>query len=178
MKKHVAIITTVLSIGTGGFLLAQAATNSAPSLEERVIALEARVQMLEGKLNTLAPEAGATRPKEVQVTPAAKKLDTPPPEVGATGPKEVKAAAEAKRQEPPPPAAETSVKWQNLELWRGKLSKGMSKDEVIALLGKPDRVITYGRAGERWWYGAASGGTVDLDADGRVNAWLEPHPNQ
>jgi hypothetical protein len=154
MKTQVAIITTALIIGTGGFLFAQASKTSL-TLEERVTELEARVQTLEAKPKNPSP--------------------SPSPEVGATEPREVKGIPEAKKLDSLPPEVSTSVKWQNLELWKGKLSKGMTKDNVITLFGKPDTVVAYGPAGERWWYGSQSGGTIDFSTDGRVESWLVPH---
>ena len=167
MKKQVAIITSVLTLGSGGFFFALASGNKTLTLEERVMALEARVQALEGNKKAVTPEAlGTVVPKETKAAPVPREIiitPTPAP------------APVAEPQSPPAPAVGTTAKWQNLALWRGKLSKGMPKADVISILGKPDDTVLYGPAGERWWYGAKSGGTIDISPDGHVESWIEPH---
>ncbi|MDD5757929.1 MAG: hypothetical protein PHI06_02475 [Desulfobulbaceae bacterium] len=152
MKTQVAIITTVLVIGIGGFFFAYASNGAPLTLEERVSALEARLQALESKLGSSTPDVGGAAAVQGGAAPLEiQKLNTSLPEAGST------------------------VGWKDLGLWKEKLREGMSQEEVVALFGKPDNVVSYGRAGERWWYGSDSGGTIDFTVDGRVESWLEPH---
>ncbi len=56
--------------------------------------------------------------------------------------------------------------------WRS-LQVGMSKIEVVALLGKPGKVHKW-KTGEAWYYPNSKGGEVDFDRGGKVSGWLEP----
>jgi hypothetical protein len=56
--------------------------------------------------------------------------------------------------------------------WRS-LSNGMSKEQVINILGEPNR-ITSGSFGQIWYYPDSLGGTVNIDGSGQVTGWSEP----
>ena len=54
--------------------------------------------------------------------------------------------------------------------WR-KLRKGMTKNEVTAILGEPRNITVY-RYSEVWRYQGMS--KVEFDNNGRVTSWSEP----
>jgi hypothetical protein len=64
----------------------------------------------------------------------------------------------------------TSTKWQDLQNWR-RLRRGMTMDDVRALLAEPGRVEAMG-VGTQWsWDYAAH---VAFDRSGTLQAWSEP----
>ena len=69
-----------------------------------------------------------------------------------------------------------SVKGQKLDAtgnpWR-QLTKRMTKEEVIGLLGQPGKIhaVTFA---EFWYYPDIYGGKVRFDDSGRLQAWNEP----
>ena len=66
--------------------------------------------------------------------------------------------------------------WKILANWREQLHTGMSKGEIRALMGDPDKIDKYILSGEVWSYGYPSGGEIRFGADGRVESWSEPAP--
>ena len=64
--------------------------------------------------------------------------------------------------------------WRELRNWRS-LRKGMSRFEVMQLLGEPGKVSDY-YAFERWEYPDALGGRVNFDSSGSVVGWRPPPP--
>jgi|AntDeeMinimDraft_5_1070356.scaffolds.fasta_scaffold18810_2 outer membrane protein assembly factor BamE (lipoprotein component of BamABCDE complex) len=61
--------------------------------------------------------------------------------------------------------------WKDKQNWK-KLKKGMSKEEVKKVLGKPGKIRT-ASYGDTWYYPDVLGGRVNFDA-GRVEGWSEP----
>jgi uncharacterized small protein (DUF1192 family) len=72
-----------------------------------------------------------------------------------------------------PPAARVEG-WRQLRSWRS-LHKGMSRFEVMQLLGEPGKVSVY-YSSERWEYPDALGGRVNFDSSGSVVGWRPPPP--
>ncbi|MCX6640426.1 MAG: hypothetical protein NTW14_08105 [bacterium] len=68
--------------------------------------------------------------------------------------------------------------WKNQANWRYELKKGMTKQEVLALMGEPDKVDVYSLIGDKWHYGYPSGGTISFSASGYVDMWSEPSPDE
>ena len=68
--------------------------------------------------------------------------------------------------------------WRLREIWRTKLKWGMSKDQVRAILGEPDRIEATSLGGDVWYYGYPGGGTVSFDKNGALRMWSEPRPDQ
>lgn len=67
----------------------------------------------------------------------------------------------------------STANWRDLQNWR-QLRRGMTMDEVRALLGEPQRVQTFGGAFTLWQW---NGGSADVRFDGssgKVDAWSEP----
>ena len=62
-----------------------------------------------------------------------------------------------------------SANWRDVQNWR-RLRRGMSMDEVRALLGEPEQVDTY----PMWSMWNWDGAHVQFDEAGRVAAWSEP----
>ena len=73
---------------------------------------------------------------------------------------------------PLPPAS--SKAWENPGCWE-KLRKGMSRFEVLRLLGEPGKLSTYDGF-ERWEYPAALGARVNFDDRGALVSWRPPRP--
>lgn len=68
---------------------------------------------------------------------------------------------------------QASSKSRDLQNWR-RLRRGMTMDEVRALLGEPERVDAMGELVTFWRWGS-SGATVQFDGrSNRVNGWSEP----
>ena len=67
-------------------------------------------------------------------------------------------------------------RWQDIALWRRKMSRGMPKSEVLALFGEPTKVSVFGASSEQWYYGYPSGGRIMFGAGERVDSWSEPTP--
>ena len=64
--------------------------------------------------------------------------------------------------------------WRELRNWRS-LRKGMSRFDVMQLLGEPGKVSDY-YSFERWEYPDALGGRVNFDWSGSVVGWRPPPP--
>ena len=61
--------------------------------------------------------------------------------------------------------------WRVRGNWR-KLKKGMSENEVIKLLGNPEKIQTV--ADEYWWYWDFPAARVELSGNKTVVGWSEP----
>ena len=72
------------------------------------------------------------------------------------------------------PSAVSGEGWRELRNWRS-LHKGMSRFEVMQLLGEPGKVSDY-YSFERWEYPDALGGRVNFDSNGSVVGWRPPPP--
>jgi hypothetical protein len=72
------------------------------------------------------------------------------------------------------PPATRGEGWRELRSWRS-LRKGMSRFEVMQLLGEPGKVSDY-YSFERWEYPDALGGRVNFDSSGSVVGWRPPPP--
>jgi hypothetical protein len=72
------------------------------------------------------------------------------------------------------PPATGGEGWRELRNWRS-LRKGMSRFEVMQLLGEPGKVSDY-YSFERWEYPDALGGRVNFDSSGSVAGWRPPPP--
>lgn len=70
------------------------------------------------------------------------------------------------------PEVVVTEKWRDLSLWRRKLTKGMSKDDVIALFGEPDKVDVIGGVADMWFY--PSRAFITFRTTGLVDSWSEP----
>ena len=68
-----------------------------------------------------------------------------------------------------PIAAASFRVWENPRRWQN-LRKGMSRFDVLRLLGEPGKVSTYDGF-ERWEYPAALGARVNFDDRGAVVSW-------
>ena len=120
----------------------------------------------------LAP--GATRAGEEELAARIGALETEITELAAEVQRlERKLAAQRARSGATPPAAR-SEGWRELRSWRS-LHKGMSRFEVMQLLGEPGKVSDY-YAFERWEYPDALGGRVNFDSGGSVVGWRPPPP--
>ena len=86
---------------------------------------------------------------------------------------ERKLAAQRARRGATPPAPRADA-WRELRNWRS-LQKGMSRFEVMRLLGEPGKVSDY-YSFERWEYPGALGGRVNFDSGGSVAGWRLPPP--
>ena len=62
--------------------------------------------------------------------------------------------------------------WREPERWL-RLQRGMSRFDVLRLLGEPGKVSAYDGF-ERWEYPAALGARVNFDDRGRVVGWIAP----
>jgi len=72
------------------------------------------------------------------------------------------------------PRAASAEGWLEPRNWRS-LRKGMSRFEVMQLLGEPGKVSDY-YSFERWEYPDALGGRVNFDSGGSVAGWRPPPP--
>ena len=82
-------------------------------------------------------------------------------------------AEQRARRDATPPAGRGEG-WRELRNWRS-LRKGMSRFEVMQLLGEPGKVSDY-YSFERWEYPDALGGRVNFDSSGSVAGWRPPPP--
>jgi hypothetical protein len=62
--------------------------------------------------------------------------------------------------------------WKDRERWL-RLERGMSRWDVLRLLGDPGKVSTYDGF-ERWEWPGALGARVNFDDRGRVVGWVAP----
>jgi outer membrane protein assembly factor BamE (lipoprotein component of BamABCDE complex) len=69
-----------------------------------------------------------------------------------------------------PPAAKSSGAWADPGRW-AKLRQGMTRFDVLQLLGEPGKLSSYDGF-ERWEYPAALGARVNFDDRGKVSSWL------
>ena len=106
--------------------------------------LAARVRALEKRVALLSAEVQRL---ERQLAAQRARRDAEPQAVGAEG-------------------------WRELRNWRS-LRKGMSRFEVMRLLGEPGKVSDY-YGFERWEYPDALGGRVNFDSTGSVVGWRPP----
>jgi hypothetical protein len=83
-------------------------------------------------------------------------------------------ASEAKRAgvASDPACALAPDMWKDRERWL-RLEKGMSRFDVLRLLGDPGKVSAYDGF-ERWEYPGALGARVNFDDRGRVVGWIAP----
>ncbi|MFQ5890679.1 MAG: hypothetical protein ACE5JR_11585 [Gemmatimonadota bacterium] len=72
------------------------------------------------------------------------------------------------------PSAEAAgpARWRDERSWRS-LSKGMTKDDVIHILGEPVKT-SRSTSIEIWYYPDAAGGWVSFDESGQVLGWTQP----
>jgi outer membrane protein assembly factor BamE (lipoprotein component of BamABCDE complex) len=68
-----------------------------------------------------------------------------------------------------PPAAASSGAWKDPGRW-AKLHRGMTRFDVLRLLGEPGKVSSYDGF-QRWEYPAALGARVNFDDRGKVASW-------
>jgi len=67
-----------------------------------------------------------------------------------------------------------SPKWRDLQNWR-RLRRGMTMDEVRALLGEPERVEALGGVATYWRWESGGGARVEFDGhSSTLNGWSEP----
>jgi hypothetical protein len=64
--------------------------------------------------------------------------------------------------------------WRKLASWE-RLRRGMSRFDVLRLLGEPGKVASY-EGFERWEYPDLLGGRVSFDDRGEVRGWRAPPP--
>ena len=64
--------------------------------------------------------------------------------------------------------------WRRPESWQ-RLHRGMSRFEVLRLLGEPGKVASYDGF-ERWEYPDLLGGRVSFDDRGALQGWRAPPP--
>jgi hypothetical protein len=120
----------------------------------------------------LAP--GATRAGEEELTARVGALEKEITKLAAEVARlERKLAAQRARHGATPPAAPAEG-WREFRNWRS-LHKGMSRFEVMRLLGEPGKVSDY-YSFERWEYPDALGGRVNFDSGGSVVGWRPPPP--
>jgi outer membrane protein assembly factor BamE (lipoprotein component of BamABCDE complex) len=67
---------------------------------------------------------------------------------------------------------QTSARWRDVQNWR-RLRRGMSMDEVRALLGEPERVDSFGGAGTVWHWQSGADVRFDGSSD-KLASWSEP----
>ncbi len=120
----------------------------------------------------LAP--GTTRAGEEELAARVQALEKQVVELEAEVQRlERRLAAQRARRGATPPAAQAEG-WRKLRNWKS-LHKGMSRFEVMRLLGEPGKVSDY-YAFERWEYPDALGGRVNFDSSGSVVGWRPPPP--
>lgn len=68
--------------------------------------------------------------------------------------------------------------WRLRETWRTQLKWGMTRDQVRAIMGEPDKIEAYSLGGDVWHYGYPGGGTISFDKNGVLRMWSEPRPDQ
>jgi hypothetical protein len=130
------------------------------------------VLLLCAMLLQLAP--GATRADEEELTARVRALEEETVELAAKVQRlERQLAAQRARRGATPPTARAEG-WRELRNWRS-LRKGMSRFEVMRLLGEPGKVSDY-YSFERWEYPDALGGRVNFDSGGSVAGWRPPPP--
>jgi hypothetical protein len=66
--------------------------------------------------------------------------------------------------------------WRDPGRWSG-LRRGMSRFDVMRLLGEPGKVVVYDGF-ERWEYPDLLGGRVNFDDRGAVSGWRAPPPER
>jgi len=117
---------------------------------------------------------GAARAGEEELTARVRALEKEIVELAAELQRlERQLAAQRARRGATPPAARAEG-WRELRNWRS-LRKGMSRFEVMQLLGEPGKVSDY-YSFERWEYPDALGGRVNFDSGGSVAGWRPPPP--
>jgi len=67
----------------------------------------------------------------------------------------------------------SATKWRDLANWR-QLRRGMSMDQVRALLGEPERVDAYGEAFTIWSWDSGSANVRFDGSSDKLSAWSEP----
>jgi hypothetical protein len=118
----------------------------------------------------LAP--GSTRAGEEELAARVRELEKEVAELAAEVQRlERRLAAQRARHATRTPAARREG-WRDPRNWRS-LRKGMSRFEVMQILGEPGKVSTY-YAFERWEYPDALGGRVNFDASRFVVGWRPP----
>jgi outer membrane protein assembly factor BamE (lipoprotein component of BamABCDE complex) len=71
-----------------------------------------------------------------------------------------------------PSCATAPDAWKDAARWL-RLRRGMSRFDVLRLLGDPGKVSAYDGF-ERWEYPGALGARVNFDDRGRVRGWIAP----
>lgn len=127
------------------------------TVEQRLRALEAKVDNLERRLKAsesstaVASPAASAQPAAAAASPA--------------GPTVVTESA-APSQAVASPQSQAPAQWHALK-------RGMSWSQVIELLGKPGKKRVSPMT-ETWYYPDSDGGSIEFDRDGRVSGWSEP----
>lgn len=80
--------------------------------------------------------------------------------------------AQVKRDSSRPQAGRASSNSREIQNWR-QLRRGMSMDDVRALLGEPDRVDAIGGISTIWSWNAG-GAHVHFDSADKLDGWSEP----
>ena len=92
---------------------------------------------------------------------------------GAAPPSPSAPAEAAARAASAEPACASAVDaWKDRGRWL-RLQRGMSRFDVLRLLGDPGKVSAYDGF-ERWEYPGALGARVNFDDRGRVAGWIAP----
>jgi hypothetical protein len=130
------------------------------------------VLLLCAMLLQLAP--GATRAGEEELAARVRALENEVVELAAEVQRLERQLAAQRARRGATPTAARAEGWRELRNWRS-LRKGMSRFEVMQLLGEPGKVSDY-YSFERWEYPDALGGRVNFDSSGSVVGWRPPPP--
>ena len=130
------------------------------------------VLLLCAMLLQLAPEA--TRASEEDLAARVRALEKQVGELSAEVQRLERQLAAEQAQSRAKPQVAHAEGWRERRNWRS-LRKGMSRFEVMRLLGEPGKVSDY-YAFERWEYPDALGGRVNFDSGGSVVGWRPPPP--
>ena len=120
----------------------------------------------------LAP--GTTRAGEEDLAERIRALEKQVAELEAEVQRLERRLAEQRTRRGETPPAARREGWREPRNWRS-LRKGMSRFEVMRLLGEPGKVSDY-YSFERWEYPDALGGRVNFDSSGSVVGWRPPPP--
>ena len=84
----------------------------------------------------------------------------------------VELEANVQGQQDSTPMTVSGGNWREITNWRG-LRKGMTMQQVVGLLGEPERVQTMTTM-TFWYWGYPGGGRVSFDSGNRLQGWTEP----